>query len=278
MEPKALSVVMEKLEDIPETYRDLFTEQDGKYVLTGILGVKTQVDVDQVNTKLSAEREAHKKTRDRMQPFVALNDEQLKGATDWLAKREEVEARLEAAGKQDEAAIKKIVDSQVAAQMVPINRAKADAETKLAEAGKTIETLQTERTVRIIHDSAREALVRAKILPDAEPDVLMLAERALEVDEEGSVRTKDKQGVTAGISAYEWVMEMQPKRKHWWPPSEGGGSQGSRTQEGLQNNPYLKAHWNVTEQGKIEAADPKLGERMRKAAGDLPLGVTKPVK
>ena len=42
----ALQATHDKLDDIPEAYRDLYTERDGKYELTGIAGIKTAADVE----------------------------------------------------------------------------------------------------------------------------------------------------------------------------------------------------------------------------------------
>src|SRR5262245_46340724 len=91
-----LGVLMEKQDDIPELYRELYSEKDGKWVLSGITGVKTKADVDYVQGVLTTEREAHKKTKDRFRPFIEYSEDQIKDAQAWLDKRPEVEAQLAA--------------------------------------------------------------------------------------------------------------------------------------------------------------------------------------
>ena len=39
-----LKVIHDTLEDIPEAYRELYSEKNGKWELTGIVGLVTQAD------------------------------------------------------------------------------------------------------------------------------------------------------------------------------------------------------------------------------------------
>ncbi|MCI0393301.1 MAG: hypothetical protein MOB07_31615 [Acidobacteria bacterium] len=271
-----LAVMMEKQEHIPEMYRELYTEQNGKWILTGITGVKTQADVDYVKKQVEGERDAHKKTKDRMRPFIEYNDEQIKGAQEWLDKRQETEAQIEAAGKTDDEKINKLVESRINTRLAPVERAKGEVETKLTEANKVIATLAEEKRIRIIHDAVREQRGESKYIDTAEEDILMVAEKMLVVGEDGkTVTTKEGGGVTPGIPVKDWLVEMMPKRTHWWPVTEGGGAKGGKNTPTFTNNPWEAANWNITKQGQVERDDPKLAEQMRKSAG-VELGATKP--
>jgi len=44
-----LEAIHKTLEEIPEQYRDLYSERNGQFELTGISGVKTQADVDRLS-------------------------------------------------------------------------------------------------------------------------------------------------------------------------------------------------------------------------------------
>lgn len=95
----------------------------------------------------------------------------------------------------------------------------------------------------------------------------MLAERVFEVDDEGNVTTKDGVGVTPGIAADVWLTEMQDKRPHWWPQSQGGGAGGSGGGGAGGKNPFSAEGWNLTEQGRLVRENPEKADQMAKAAG-----------
>ena len=54
----ALKAIYERAEEIPEAYRALFTERDGRYELTGVAGMKTEADVARLRKSLTDERSA----------------------------------------------------------------------------------------------------------------------------------------------------------------------------------------------------------------------------
>jgi hypothetical protein len=264
-----LSVVMEKQDDIPEVYRGLYAEKDGKWALSGIAGVKTQTDIDRMQTSLTNERNDHKKTKERLTYFKDFNDEQLKSATEWLDKRGETEAKLEAAGKgPDEATVEKLVQARLNTVVVPLQREKTELTNKLEAANKVNAELQEEKRIRIIHDNVRGLRSELKFIDTAEDDILLLAERVLQVGEDGTtVTTKENVGITPNVSPKEWLIEMRPKKPHWFPETEGGGAPGSKGRTSFPNNPWTAEHWNITQQGKIIEADYKQAEAMARAAG-----------
>ena len=60
-----LKLVVEKLDEIDSKYHDLYTEKDGKYEFTGVEGIKTQADIDRLQTALTKERADHKSTKEK---------------------------------------------------------------------------------------------------------------------------------------------------------------------------------------------------------------------
>lgn len=253
----------EKQEDVPAEYLALYTEQNGKWVLTGVEGMKSQTDIDRIQASLVKERNDHKATKDKYASFADLD------VDDVIAKLDRYpELEAAAAGKIDDTKINEMVETRMRTKLAPIEREKSKLQSQLAEAQKTIDThVQHERT-RKIHDAVRESASKSKLRNEALDDVILNAERLFEVTDDGQVVTKDNVGVTPGVGAEVWLTEMQPKRPHWWPDSSGGGARGNNGQGGnTGTNPFHKDTWNVTQQGNLIRENRTRAEQMAKAAG-----------
>lgn len=265
-----LQAIYEKQDDIPENFRELYEERNEKWELTGVEGVKTQGDIDRLQEALSKEREEHKEVREKLKPWVEMDNETvIKDLAELDEARTKIEA-LEADGNKglDETKIAELVETRVAAQVNPIQLKldKAMEEnTLLTTKNQEHETKDVNRT---ISDAVREAATKAKVIPSAMEDVLILSERVFEVDDQGKILTRNNVGVLPGLDPETWLGDMQAKRAHWWPASEGGGAKGSGGSGGFANNPWAREHWNMTEQGKV-VRDQGLdkAETMAKSAG-----------
>lgn len=269
-----LKAIYDKQEDIPEEYQKLYTERKEKWELTEVSGVKTQTDVDTLQTSLRKERELHGDTKALLKPFKALDKtpEELHTELDRIP---ELEARAEGKGSDPEK-IKAEVDAGVLKLMGPIDRELTELrEGALVKDAKILD-LTAAGTTRTIHDKVRAAAAELNVVASAVPDVLMLAERAFTVDtaEDGTqtVRTKD------GSDPKLWLGDMQETRKHWWPESEGGGAGGSGGKGGFPENPFTRDHWNMTKQGQVFTKDPQRAAAMAKAAGTTVGGPKPPEK
>lgn len=265
-----LKSVYENQEDIPEGYADLFTEKSGKWIFTGVEGIKTQADVDTLSTALAKERKDHKATKDKLATFGDLDPEEVHTKLDRIA---ELEAA--AGGKIDEAKINEIVEGRVKTKLAPIERELKKAKDELAEReAKITEFTQKERN-RMISDVVTKAARESKVRPEAIEDALMLAERVMDIDEAGNVVTKDGVGVTPGIDPATWLTEIQDKRAHWWPESSGAGALGNKGNLNGGTNPFTAEHWNMTEQGRIFKENRARAEQLAKSAGTT-IGGQKP--
>lgn len=265
----ALKDTHEKLEDIPEQFQELYIEKNGKWELTGIQGVKTQGDVDRINTSLTKERSDHKETKAKLAIWGDLDHGEVTSKLDSLP---ELEAA--AKGKLDDAQIEEAVVRRVDGT---IKSRLAGPERKIKELEKINGKLTEENTkfvaenrTRTIHDHVRTAMVGSKMILEAHEDALLLADRVFEISEEGKVVTRDSVGVTPGLDAAGWLTEMQDKRRHWWPESVGGGSKGSGA--GVVGvggkNPWSFENWNMTEQGRLyKAHGQERCEQLARAAG-----------
>ena len=240
-----LEAIHKTLEEIPEQYRDLYSERNGQFELTGINGVKTQADVDRLSVSLTKERDDHKATKQKFQVWGDLDYEET------IAKIDKI-PELEAAAKDggiDEEKMNELVEARIKTRLAPVERDLAAAKTEVDTLSQENTGFKAKETKRTIHDSVREALVETKVLDVAHEDALALAERVFEVAEDGRVTVKDESGFTPGITPKDFLGEIQAKRPHWWAPSQGGGAGGGGHGGIKGDNPWSKGGWNLTAQG-----------------------------
>jgi hypothetical protein len=139
--------------------------------------------------------------------------------------------------------------------------------TKIGELEGEVKIHKGDKRTRTIHDAVRDAALKAKILPEALEDALMLSDRVFDIDESGKVIVKDDSGFTPGVDATVWFSDMQKKRPHWWGPSGGGGAGGNRGGNGVTKNPWSSNEWNMTEQGRLYNEDPARAIQLAAMAG-----------
>lgn len=264
-------------EGVAEQYRDLYTERDGKWEVVGIVGLKTQTDIDNIKAALTKERDEHKTTKAKLVPWEGLDPEDVKPKLDTY---DELKAKADAVdedGKVDKEKLDEIANARVATAVAPLNRELEELRTNNGTLTEANETYANQDRTRTITEAVRKAAIEAKVIAGALDDVLLLGERVFEITEDGSVLTRDAVGVTPGIAPSIWLTEMQPNRGHWWPLSEGGGAQGSGSGSTFANNPWSKDHWNMTEQGKvIRESGREKADQMAKSAGTS-VGAPKPI-
>ena len=263
-----LKAIHEKIDEIPENYRELYTEKDGKFELTGIQGIKTEADIGRLQRAIDKEKNDHKETKASLKGWTELGElEEIQGKLD---KFPELEAA--AAGKLDEDAIdaiaQKRAEGMVKSQLAPVERERNKLKSQLEDTEGELTTLRAEKVTGTIHKQLREAISTEKVLADYHEDVLLWGDRVLELDDEGRAVTKDKAGVTPGLPAAEWLQGMLETRPGWITPSKGGGSRGSGGGGGYAQNPWSSEHWNMTKQGQIvREKGMDVATRMAEAAG-----------
>jgi hypothetical protein len=248
----ALKGSYDKQEEIPEEYREIYSERGGKWECTGIEGMRTQADVDRLQVSLTKERTDHKAAKDTLKAWTALGE-----TPDEVHEKLDLLPELEAAakGKLEEAQIDEMVTRRVEgvikSKTAPLERQiqqfKEKVSTLEAENGK----LLLDATTRSLHDAVR-ASGTGKIRNEAFEDAFMHAERAFERNPEGKIVTRDGvPGVTPGQEPEQWLAEVLPKKPHWQIPSKGGGTPGMVAGIPSGKNPWHRASWNLTEQGKV---------------------------
>lgn len=265
----ALKDVHDSLDEIPEQYRDLYTEKGDKWELTGISGVKTTADVERLQSALAKERNDHKQAREQLKPWADFDYDEVQQKLDRIP---ELEAA--AKGKLDDAGIEEMVEKRVSATLksrtAPLERENKTLKERMAELEEKANALEGEKKRRSLHDTVRKALAEHKVIPEAHEDALMLAERVFEETEDGKHITKEGVGITPGMDPAGWLSELQDRKPHWWPGSTGGGARGSGGGgiTGGAGNPWSADGWNMTKQGQyLREHGREKAERMATAAG-----------
>ena len=265
----ALQAIYETQEDVPEAFRELYTEKSGRWEVTGIAGVKTTADVERIQTVLARERADHKETKSKLAVWGDLDHEEV---NEKLARFPELEEA--AKGDLDKAKIEELVSQRVEATVRSKTAAlQRQLDTVMGErdetAAKNVE-LEGEKRTRTIHDGIREQLIKQRVIPEAHEDAMTLADRVFEIrEDDGAIITRDQVGVTPGVGPDVWLSEMQERRPHWWPSSSGSGAPGARNgPTGMADNPFSAAHWNMTRQGEVvRSQGMEKAQQMAKAAG-----------
>jgi hypothetical protein len=279
-----LKTIYDTAEEIPEGYADLYTERNGKFELTGVEGVKTQADVDRVQTALVKERKDHASVREQLKAFEGLDPNEVAATA---TKLEEVQAQLDAINKDgriDEAKLEPIIAARVKQAVAPIERDRTNLERQLeaqrkatAEKEGEVVSLKGSITSGNIERQIRDAAAEAKLVPTAILDAVLQGTRVFEQTEDGRTITKDGFGVTPGLTPKEWLKDMQDKAPHWWPASVGGNARGGSGPGGNRgNNPWAKDSWNITKQGAYTRENGEEKARAMAEAAGVAWGATKP--
>lgn len=266
----AIKAVIDKLEDVEEGFRSLYTQVGDKFEITGIEDVTALTSVKALKTENGARRIAEKKAKDALAAYAVLGERKPEEILAILDRVPELEAAAE--GKLDEAKINSIVEGRIKTKLGPVERERDQFKLQLAQKDETINGYVAKERTRTIHDAVREAVGKQQgFQATAIEDALMHAERMFEVTDDGKVITKQDIGVTPGIDAVVWLSEMQQKRPHWWGATGGGGSRGNNgnapTPSG--NNPFTREHWNMSEQAALMRTNRARADQMAKSAGTV---------
>ena len=262
----ALNIVHDKIDDIPEQYRDLYSEREGKLFLTGVAGIKTQADVDRVQEALRKEREDHKEARNKLSAWSDLEPDEVRKKLD---RYNELEVLARGKSEEIESKLEELTEARVRTRLSPVERELNSLRAKHAEAEKMIAEFSAQARRRSIHDKIREQADKLKVRAEALPDVLLLAEAVFDVTEDGGVLTKENSfGINPGLSPDAWLADMQQARPHWWPTSSGGGANGGAGSGSFGKNPWSADNWNMTEQAKVlRERGEEVAARLAQSAG-----------
>ena len=97
-----IEISYDTMNAVPEAFRGLYSERDGKAVLTGVNGLKTIHDVNNVQEALRKERNDHAAVRDALKAWKGLGDEPT-----------EIQARLDRMAELEAAAGAKLDEGKI---------------------------------------------------------------------------------------------------------------------------------------------------------------------
>lgn len=264
-----LNVSYGALTEVPEAYRGLYSEQDGRVVLSGVVGLKSQEDINRIEGALQKERNDHRAVKGTL---AKLGDRDI---NEVLSLLDSIPA-LEAAAKGVDN-----IDEQLAGRLqqetAPLNRKISEYEANVSSLTEQLTKLQTREVHRDIGDTVGKFALSSKVLPEAVEDVQYMARSIFEKNEQGDIVAKaDIPGITPGISPEVWLTELQRSKPFYWPQSNlpafrkgGQGAPGS--------NPWSAASWNMTEQGRIVRENRSTADQLAAQAGTT-VGGRKPIK
>ncbi len=270
----AIPAVIEKDKfetDVPAEFHSLYSEKEGKMMLTEVTGIRTEADVTRLSTALAKERKDHRAVKDTLAELADYGGiEEIKVKLDKFP-----ELEIAATGKVDEKSLEPIIEARIKTKLSPLQRDLEKAKTELAEKTAKVLDYETKENRTMIQSQILKA-VKGKVQDDAVEDILIYADIHFTKDETGAIVTKDNVGVTPGVDPTVWLSEMLTKRSHWALESIGHGVGGNKGIVG-GSNPFSHDGWNMTEQGKIAAANPARAEQLAKSAGTT-VGGPRPAK
>lgn len=247
------------LDEVPETFRSLYSEQDGRAVLSKVVGLKTQDDINRLQGALEKERNDHRQVKSMLSK---LGDRDIEDVLKDLDSIPALKAAAKGADNLDEQ-----IASRLQQETAPLQRQLGEYESRVGELESLVNEYKTREVHRDINDVVGKFATKSKAIPEAIEDIQFMARSIFEKNEAGQVVAKaDIPGVTPGISPEVWLVELQQNKPYLWPqsnlPNLGKGGKGAGGA-----NPWSKDGWNMTEQGRILRENRTKAEQLAAQAG-----------
>lgn len=266
---------------IPAGAESFYIEKDGKFILDVEGGLKTQEDFDNYAEALKKRLTDAGTDFSKQQQAGLSREDVTKIIEDSFAKFSKPNGDDGGKGGKGNGQL----DTDTAQRL-------HDLERNVASLTETNEKLQTERDDALsnsrgttIRNSLSAAAQTAKASPEGIQNLVTLVEPNFEIAQDGSVVTKlDVKGVSPNTTPENFFANAAREEQYrmFWPKSvsgnadNDGGGPGGGGDLG-KANPWSKAGWNLTEQGKLYTADAANAQLLMDAAG-VKLGAVAPVK
>ena len=256
----ALKFKFKSREEIPAEHAALYVEREGAFVLDAE-GATDKAKADEMRNH---NVELRKQLEDLNARFAGVDPDEFRKLADEKRKLEE-QTQIKA-GELD-----KVVENR-------IKTLKADLEKQLGAVTGERDALTSRLTAIQIDQGVLTAATKRGLRPTAIPDITARARvvfklvngapRAFEND--GSTVRYGRDGVTP-MTLEEWVDAQVADAPHLFESNAGGGAAstgagGAAGSGRSAKNPFRKETWNLTEQMKLQKADPALAARLKAAA------------
>lgn len=222
-----LDAEVASLDGIDKNYHALYTQKDGKWLLTGVKGY-TPEERETVTKTLKKERDAASAAVNALKPYKTLfGDKKPEEIQAQLDRIEELEASN---GKVDEAEIEKRAQIRAQTLTKPIERKLTEATEKLTKSEATIKSYQSAEEKAAISAEIQKHALASSALPEsyaAGGGLLAVLQGQLTVEVEVDAEGNRKLGkvVTAdGKDVPALLKQIQTTQGYFWAPSKGGGA------------------------------------------------------
>jgi hypothetical protein len=234
--------------DVPQEFKDSFTEVDGKFVLTGSIETKDTADYKEVlKLKQSSFDDMHKLK------------EQLKAETQA---KTEIQSKLEVVELQikdgaDPAKLQELVETKVKVQTEELTKQLAEANEKNGEFQNKIYGNEKADFVNGIVGSFSDTV---------KDDAKFMLNQIFERQADNTYLTKEGLGLEAGLNAEQATAKLLETRTHWQKQNTSDGASGGGEGGATGKNPFAKDSFNRTEQHKMMLDNPALAKTMQAQA------------
>jgi hypothetical protein len=271
-----LKSVLENLDDLDASLHEMYAEKDGKFVLNidnieehpGAVALKNALDKQkQARAKLAEENKVLKerlaKIPDDFDPDEIAH---LKATIEEMEKDPNRQKGDKAA--QEAVAARKMLEEKIKTMEKSHEKEVGAMKTKLAKKDAFIGQL-------LIDDGLTKALIEAGIDKAYLKAAKALLRPNVTVEEEDDDAYKaivktDTGDLDVPKFVQDWI--ASDEGKPFIPPAKGAdagnaGKPGGKPAGSGEKNPWMKEHWNETEQGRMFRADRAKAEKFAKAAG-----------
>lgn len=278
-----LEAVLQSKDQIPAALADHYVEIDGKFVLD-VPGMKTQADFDNYAEALKKRFTDSATDFARKQGASLSRDDVLEVVTTALQKFAPNGGTPPGKGNTGGGAGVG-QDPELSARLHDLERNVASLKEQNDTLVKERDQAVTSSRDTTIRNSLTEAAASAGVEPAGVPNLVSLVQSNFEIAQDGSVVTKlnGGKGVSPNQKPADYFANLARDKafRMFWPASVGAGADGEgpsgRGSDTGKNNPWTKAGWNLTEQGKLFKSNRAEAERLMTAAG-VKLGATAPVR
>lgn len=274
-----LKTVLESLDGVEESFKPLYVEKDGKFILQ-IEGVDDHPAVVALknghgNSKRErdAAREEVRQLKAKLEAVPADFDPERYAQLVADAEARENDPTGKDVRAQIEAATKAVKDQMQA----KIDRQQKDFDAKLAEKDTELAKRDGEIRRRVATDGLKAALAAAGVKKGLIDGAVAMFDRDVEVvleDDRYVARMKSDLGGDE-VERFVSNWSQSDAAKEWIAPPTGDDERGSRAGSGnASDNPFGKNSWNKTAQATLIRTNRAKAEQLAKAAGFKSLEAT----
>lgn len=228
-ETPQLQPVYDHPDDIPESYRGLYTERGGRMRLN-VPGVLLESEAAGLKSALDKERQRAETALKSLRAYGDATPERVRELEEEIAsirERQEHASSPNGGGKQTGDEAREALQRELRRERDQRKREREDYEKRLADLEKNWTAAQQREMQRRVDDALIAAARKAKVLPEYEEDVLLHGRSLYTVDEDGRVVPRPDAGLLDDQTPESFVDRLRERKPAYFPRIGGGGAYGS---------------------------------------------------